>query len=261
MTYARYAGDLFKSRTTLYYLFLREFRARYRYTHLGWLWAVIQPIALMTILSAVFTVFTPVKTASPYPVFSLLNLSVWMFLSGSLTGCVQSLLSNGSLLKKVYFPRMIVPAAVVFGSAIDFGAMLLAVACALAIWRVHLPATALLLGAAIAWQTIFCLSLGTAASMLAVHFRDLRHLIGVALQVWMFASPVLYPVDAVPVPYRSLYMLNPMAGILCFYEDIVLRGAVIHWSQIAISMAMTVLVAVLAAVYFIRYDRTCIDFL
>ena len=257
----RYVADVRRSRMTLYYLCVREFRVRYRYTHLGWLWAVIQPLAMMAALTAVFTIFTPVKTDEPYPVFSLLNLSVWTFFAASLSGSSQSLLSNGPLLKKVYFPRCIVPAAAVFGSAVDFGAMLLSVAAIFAVFRIHLHWTALLLVVAVVWEALFCLAMAVAVSMLTVFFRDLRHLIAVALQVWLFASPVLYPVTAVPERFRHAYMLNPMAGILSFYHDILLRGRIDRPRELAISAAVTVVLLACSAAYFMRRDKNCVDLL
>lgn len=255
----RYLCSAWEGRTTLYYLFLREFKARYRYTYLGYLWALLQPFSLMLVLTAVFTLFAPMKTDVPYPVLSFLNLSVWAFFAGSITGCMNSLLSSGALLKKIYFPRMILPFSVVLGYGVDFLVALLGVACLIVVFKVPLSPVMPLVLLAVAWQLLLCLALGMGVAMLTLYFRDLRHLLTMLLQLWLFASPVIYPLDVVPERYRAVYMLNPMAGVLTLYDNVLLRGTVGSPGQLGISLLATLLVTTVAYGYFVRRDLNCVD--
>lgn len=254
-----YLLRVWQSRQTLQFLFFREFRARYRHTHLGYLWAILQPFSLMVVLTTVFSLVTIVKVDLPYPVLVFLNLSIWTFLAGCVTTCANSLISNGALVKRIYFPRALLPASIVLGQSVDFGIALLGVACLMAVFGVTLPPTAPLLLLAFVWQASLCLCLGMGLAMLTVYFRDVRHIIAVVMQVWLFASPVIYPLSMVPAQYRPYYMINPMAGVLALYDDALLRGNPGNWQELLISLTSTLIIGVVSVRYFIRHDRNCGD--
>jgi lipopolysaccharide transport system permease protein len=204
----------------------RNIRARYQQSSLGWLWAVIVPTAQAAIFSVIFTVFVPIDTGDiPYPVFSYVAVVPWTLLASSLADMSQSLVASMFLITKIYFPREVLPVAAMLARLMDFGVAVGLLVVLMLIFQVPVFLPGLLyLPLILAVQLALILGLGLASAAANVFFRDVQSLITLGLQVWFYASPIIYPVTLVPEPLRPFYFLNPMAGVLTAYRDVLLNG-------------------------------------
>jgi lipopolysaccharide transport system permease protein len=204
----------------------RTLQARYQQSLLGWLWAIVQPAAQTLILAMVFTRVLPVDTGdTPYLLFSYAAMVPWAFLATSLSDMATSIVDNMNLVTKVYFPREALPIASMLARLLDFGiafALLVVLAC---YYQVPLLSPALLvLPIVVALQIVLIAGLGLALAAGNVFVRDVRSLLVLGTQLWFYASPVIYPVDAVPESFRRYYLANPMAGIIEAYRAVMVRG-------------------------------------
>jgi len=252
-------SDLWASRELLYFLIWRDLKVRYKQTVFGVAWVIMQPL-LMTL---VFTIFLG-KLARvpsnniPYPLLVLTGLLPWTFFSTAIIGSSNSLVGNAHLITKVYFPRMTVPLAIVGARVVDFvisfvifGAMMIYYGVVVS-WQIALLPIVILLITALA------LSIGMLTSALNVKYRDVGVAIPVLIQLWMFASPIVYPLELVPERWRSLYSLNPLAGIIMGFRAALL-GNEIHWNALAVSAAVTLCLLIYSAYTFRRMEKTFAD--
>lgn len=212
-------------RPLLYAWIVRTIRARYKQSVLGGLWAIVQPTVATLIFSIVFTYFVPVDTGGiPYVIFSYVAMAPWTFFTTALADMVESLVINMNLVSKIYFPREILPIAALLARLLDFGIASILLVGLLIYFRVRIePTTLLFLPAVIAIQLALALGLGFMGAALNVFYRDVKHIIALLIQVWLYATPIIYPVSSVPAWLRPYYFLNPMAGIIEAYRDILLR--------------------------------------
>lgn len=204
---------------------MRTVKARYQQSLLGGAWAVVQPAASALIFSVIFTRFVPIDTGGvPYIVFSYVALVPWTLFSGSVTDMVDSLVNNMNLIGKIYFPREVLPVAASLARLLDFAIAFAILIILMLLYRMPVFTVQwLYLPVIILVQMIFTLGIGFAGAALNVFYRDMKHLFGLLLQLWLYASPIIYPVTAVPEQFRSLYFLNPMAGILTAYREVILN--------------------------------------
>ncbi|RIK25935.1 MAG: phosphate ABC transporter permease, partial [Chloroflexi bacterium] len=204
----------------------RNIRARYQQSALGWLWAVAQPAAQVAIFTLVFTLIVPIDTGTiPYVLFSYVAIVPWTLLATALPDMANSLVDNMSLVTKIYFPREVLPVAAMLARLLDFVVAAILVVCLLLFYQMPpFPAGWLYLPVILSIQLLLLLGLGLACAALNVFFRDVRSLLVLGLQLWFYASPVIYPVSLVPEWLRPFYFLNPMAGIIAAYRDILLEG-------------------------------------
>jgi lipopolysaccharide transport system permease protein len=220
------ATQLYQARDLLWAWTLRNIRARYQQTSLGWMWAIIQPTAQVLIFTLIFTRFVPIETGSiPYPVFSFVAIVPWTLLAASLTDMSQVLVANMNLVTKIYFPREVLPIAALLARMMDFGVAVGLVALLLVYYRV--PAFAqgwLFLPIILAIQLLLVLGLGLASAAANVFFRDVQSLLALGLQIWFYACPIIYPAALVPPALQPLYFLNPMAGVVEAYRGVLLNG-------------------------------------
>ena len=217
---------LFQARDLLIEWTSRNIRARYQQSALGWLWAVIQPVAQVAMFTVIFTVVVPVNTGDiPYILFVYVSLVPWTFLTSSLTDMSDSLVGNMGLITKIYFPREVLPVAAMLARLMDLGVAAVLIVILVLIYQPALsPAGLLFVPIILAIQFALILGVGLAAAAANVFFRDVRSLLGLGLQLWFYASPNIYPVTLVPERLQPFYFLNPMAGILESYRDVLLRG-------------------------------------
>jgi lipopolysaccharide transport system permease protein len=204
----------------------RIIRGRYQQTALGWLWAVVQPVATAAIFTVVFTHFVPVSTGGvPYIVFSFTALLPWTLLSMSLSDMSVSLVQNMNLVTKVYFPREILPIAAMMARMPDFAVSAILLAGMLIYYRLPVsPAGLLFLPVVLGIEVALILGLGIGSACLNAFYRDADPLLRLVLQIWFYASPVIYSINTVPTWMRGYYYLNPMAGVIEGYRDILLNG-------------------------------------
>lgn len=247
-------GDL------LYTLTAHRISVRYRQTALGVVWAVLQPLLMMLIFTGVFSVLARMPSDGvPYPLFAYTALLPWTFFSTALTNATGSLVSHTQLITRVYFPREILPLTYLFAALFDL-AIGLAVFAALAAWydspftreALHLLPVVLLLAA---WTLAVSLILSAAQ----VRWRDVGVGLPLGLQLWLFASPVIYPLSAVPDGWRPWYLLNPMAGVISAFRDGLLHG--VQPDPVPLRYAAVVTACLLPAAYlfFKRAEATMAD--
>lgn len=248
-------------REILWQLAMREVRVRYKQALLGAAWAVLQPLALMLVFTVFFSKFLRVPSDGiPYPLFAYCALLPWGFFASSLSSSVTSLTGNAHLVTKVYFPREILPLASMLAAAADFGVALLLFVGMLVFYRV--PVTAYLLFAPLILFVQLVLTVGVALlfSALNVRYRDVRHAVPLLIQVWMFATPIIYPIGIIPEPFRSVcLLLNPMAGIIDGYRSVAVLGLPPDLRAVGSAALVSVIVASASYVYFKRTEAAFAD--
>jgi lipopolysaccharide transport system permease protein len=200
----------------------RNIRARYQQSVLGWFWAILQPTAQVAIYTIVFTYIIRVDTGNvPYVVFSYIAMIPWTLFSTSLTDMSNSLVDNITLVNKIYFPREVLPVAALLARLMDFAVAAILLIILMVIYKVQIFFLGLLvLPVILIIQLGLMLGIGLATAAANVFIRDIRSLMILALQIWFYASPILYPVSFIPEGWRWLYFLNPMAGIITAYRDV-----------------------------------------
>lgn len=221
-----YPQELYQAKDLLWAWTGRNIRIRYQQSALGWLWAVIQPAAQVAIFTLVFTLFIPVDTGDvPYVVFSYVALVPWTLLAAALPDMANALVDNMSLITKIYFPREALAVAALLARLVDFMIASGMVVVLLLIYQVPVSALGLLyLPVALTIELLLILGLGLICAALNVFFRDVRSLLVLGLQLWFYASPILYPVSLVPAYLRPIYDLNPMVGVLEVFRTVLLQG-------------------------------------
>lgn len=206
---------------------LRIIRARYQQSVLGGLWAVIQPASTVIIFTIIFTQIVQVDTqGTPYALFSFAAMVPWTFFTSAISDMVASLVENMNLVTKVYFPREILPVAALLARFLDFliASVMLAVLMFIYHTSPFLPGL-IFLPALILVQAALALGLGLLGAALNVFYRDIKHVFTLGLQLWFYASPIIYPVDKanhLPEPLHTLYFLNPMVGVIKGYRNVLL---------------------------------------
>lgn len=221
-------SELLDHRELLWAWTLRTLRARYQQSFLGGLWAIAQPALTALIFTVIFTRFIPVNTGEvPYSIFSYTAMVPWVLLSTGITDMVESLVSNFSLVSKIYFPRMILPLAALLARLVDALIASAILVVLLFVYRDQLAVSSrawFWLPVAFAVQLSLMVGVGLLGAALNVFFRDVRHVLALGLQIWFYASPIIYPTTAVPAQLQPIYYLNPMAGIISSYRGIILTG-------------------------------------
>jgi lipopolysaccharide transport system permease protein len=255
-----YFQKLLEGRELLYFLTLREIKAKYKQTVLGVSWAFLQPLLLMLTFTVVFSLLTEVPTDGlPYAIFSYCAILPWSFFSGILSRGTGSLVSNQVLINKIYFPRDIIPLAVIGAAIVDFviGAMLFVVL----LWFYHIPLTAygLLFFPIFLIQLLLTTGLILILSPLNVFYRDIGHVLPLLTQIWMFATPVIYPLSVVPESFRAIYSLNPMAGIIDGYRAVLLHGTLPDMQSLTMSLLVALAALGGGLVYFKRVEFELAD--
>ncbi|MFL6256703.1 MAG: ABC transporter permease [Pyrinomonadaceae bacterium] len=252
-------GDLWAYRELLYFLTWRDIKVRYKQTLMGVAWVVLQPLLTMLIFTVVFTRFVKLEESSiPYPLFAYAGLLLWTFFSVSVTSGTHSLISNTSLVTKVYFPRAFIPAAAVGAGLVDLSVGAVPLVALALYYRVHVTWGLLLLPFFVLLGAMLALSVGMISSALTVRYRDLRHALPFLLQLWMFASPVLYPIDLVTERWRWLFAANPMTGVLEGFRAS-LAGTGFDWSLVAVPAVLAPVLVCVAYYVFRRLEDTFAD--
>lgn len=252
-------GELWHSRELLYFLTLRDIKVRYKQTLMGVAWVIIQPLLTVIIFTLVFNRFVRLETGSlPYPLFAFSGLLLWLFFSNAVTNSTHSLVSNANLITKVYFPRMFVPAASVGAGLVDLAVAFLLLIVLCFYYGVGLTLNALLLPFFILLMALLALGVGLISAAVTVKYRDLRHALPFVIQLWMFASPVIYPASIVPEKWKWMVLINPVAGIIEGFRSS-LTGRPFDWMHVSISAGITLLILVCSFYTFRRFEHTFAD--
>jgi lipopolysaccharide transport system permease protein len=252
-------AELWRHRELLYFLTWRDVKLRYKQTLLGAAWAIIQPLCAMLLFTLIFARLARMPSDNiPYPVFAYAGLLPWTFFANAITSSANSLVGNAGLVTKVYFPRLIIPASPVLAGLVD-----LAIAFALLIplliyYRTTITWQLLLLPAFLAWATLLAFGVGVILATLNVRYRDIRYALPFMVQLWLFASPVIYPLSIVPARWKWLVMLNPMTGIIEGVRSS-LFGHAFDWAAIGVSIEVTLSITGLSIYYFRRVEDNFAD--
>jgi lipopolysaccharide transport system permease protein len=207
--------EVWDARELLYFLVWRDVKVRYKQTALGVAWALIQPLAAMLVFSIFFGRLAKMPSGGvPYPLFAYVGLVPWQLFSFALTESSNSLVNNKSLITKVYFPRILVPAASIVAGLVDFAISFVVLLGMMLFYGVVPTARVLALPLLVLFAAFAALAVGLWLAALNVKFRDVRYVIPFLTQFWLFATPIAYPAELVPPAYRVLYGLNPMVGVV-----------------------------------------------
>lgn len=252
--------EVWAYRELLYFLVWRDVKVRYKQTALGAAWAIIQPFMTMVVFSIFFGRLANIPSDGiPYPIFSFTALVPWTFFSNGLTNASSSLVGSANLLKKVYFPRLVIPIAAVAAGIVDFGlafAVLLGMMLFYGIvptWNiVWLPVFLLL-------ALITALGVGLWLAALNVEYRDIRYVVPFLTQFWLFGTPIAYPSSLLAEPWRTVYGLNPMVGVVEGFRWALLGTDTAPGVLAVVSFLAAVVILVSGAFYFRRMEKTFAD--
>ena len=251
--------DLWAYRELLFFLTWRDVKVRYKQTALGAAWAILQPLFMMVIFTIFFGRLAGVDSAGiPYPLFALAGLVPWTFFSNAITASGNSLVGSSNLITKVYFPRLIVPAAAMLAGFVDFALAFLLFCALMAYYRVALTMQVLFLPVLVLLTALFALGVGTWMSALNVKYRDVRFALPFIIQLWLFVSSVILPSSALPLKWRRLLILNPMSGIIEGYRS-ALFGLPFDWPALGMATVITLAVLIYAIYSFARVERSFAD--
>ncbi len=253
-------SELWAARELLYFLTWRDIKVRYKQTAMGAAWAIIQPLVTMLVFTLFFNQFVGVSSNGiPYPIFAYTGLLPWTFFANAVSNCSISLVNNSNLITKVYFPRLLIPAAAVAAGLVD-----------LAIASIILVGLALYYGLAVTWSgllmlplyvaltTLFALGVGVWLAALTVKYRDVRHALPFVLQLWMFASPIIYPSSVVTPRWRWVLLINPMAGIIENFRAS-LTGHSVNRESLGLATVVILVMLLVAVFSFRRFERSFAD--
>lgn len=256
---AQTVGDLYRDRELLYFLVWKDIKVRYKQTALGVAWVILQPLLGMMLFTILFGKVAKLPSDGlPYPVFYYASLLSWTYFSTSLTTASNSVIDNSALVTKVFFPRILLPASAVFAALIDLAIASLILFGLLLFHQMPLTTELFFLPLVLALLLVFTLGVGQLFAALNVNYRDIKHALPFFVQLWMFASPVVYPLSMVPERYHWLVSLNPIAGIIEATRAII-AGRPIPWDWLGISCIVTVVVFVVGVWYFHRTARRFAD--
>jgi lipopolysaccharide transport system permease protein len=253
-------AELWRNRELLYFLTWRDIKIRYKQTVLGAAWALLQPAFMMLIFTLVFSRLAGAVEDVPYPLFALAGLVPWTFFANAVSNSGNSLVNNVQLVTKVYFPRLLMPAASVFAGLVDLGVSAMLLGAMMLYYRIHLTLHIFMLPVLFALTTLCALSTGMWMSALNVKYRDVRFALPFIVQLWLFASSVVVPSSVVPERLRWLLYLNPMSAIIEGCRA-ALFSTPFHWRALGIAAALTMAGFAVAAHFFKQTERSFADFI
>jgi len=253
-------GELWEYRELFAFLVWRDVKVRYKQTVLGAAWAVLQPFLTMIVFSLFFGRLAGVPSDDvPYPIFSYSALVPWTFLATAVTQSSNSLVTSANLLRKIYFPRLIVPTSTVFAALVDFSIAFAVLLAMMAFYGFAPTANALWLPLLLLLALVTALGVGLWLSALNVQFRDVRYTVPFLVQFWLFATPIAYPSSLLPEVWRPLYAVNPMVGVVEGFRWALLGTDTAPGPMIAVSCLAAVTLLVSGALYFRRMEKTFAD--
>lgn len=255
--------ELYKYREVLYALSLREIKSRYNQTIIGFIWPVIQPLTLMLILSIVFDKFFKIDNGNiPYPIFLYSALVPWGFFSKTVTNSTTSLITNRTLVTKIYFPKEIIPLSLVIANLMDFISAFLILILMMFYYGTPLSLLTFLVIPIFFIQIIFTISFTLFFSVSTVYFRDIGNAINLIIQAWMYASPIIYSATKIPDKYLSYYMiLNPISPLIEANRTIITKGQIFGVKYIFISFVISTLLLMISYSVFKKAEKSFADIL
>jgi lipopolysaccharide transport system permease protein len=252
--------ELWEYRELLYFLIWRDIKVRYKQTALGATWAIIQPFFTMVVFSLFFGRLAKVPSDGiPYPIFSFAALVPWTFFANGLTQSSNSLVGSANLITKVYFPRLTIPIASVLSGIVDFVLAFIVLVGMMLYYGMMPTLNVLWLPLFLLLALVASLGVGLWLSALNVEYRDVRYVVPFITQFWLFVTPIAYPSSLLHEPWRSLYGLNPMVGVVEGFRWALLRTNTAPGPIIAVSSLAALVILVTGAFYFRRMEKTFAD--
>jgi lipopolysaccharide transport system permease protein len=252
--------ELWEYRELFYFFAWRDVKVRYKQTFLGVLWALIQPFFTMVVFTLLFGRVARIPTEGiPGPIFYLTALLPWTYFSSTLSGAGMSLISNSNLLTKIYFPRVILPAAAALSGLVDFLIACVLLAAIMAYYHAPVGWGLLLWPVLVALLILQALGVGLFLAAVNVRYRDVKYAIPFMIQLWLFVTPIIYPSSMVPEKFRWLVALNPMSGLIEAFRHTVAPGQAVNWPMLGFSAAFTIVVFAAGAAYFKRTEMAFAD--
>ena len=263
-----HVAGLWHYRDLLLTLTAHRVKVRYKQSALGMSWAVLQPLALMLIYTVIFSHIARMPSdGAPYAVFAYTALLPWTTFSTALGNATNGVVGHAGLITKVYFPREILPLSYIIAALVDFVIAAVVLAGLLVYYRIPLTANALYMFPIVLTMMVFSLAVSLFLSALQVRFRDVGVGLPLLIQVWMFATPVIYPLSAVmesdrlPDTAKLVYSLNPMVGIVENFRRVILHGTSPDWDSFALAAGVSLVLLPLTYAYFKRTEATMADFI
>lgn len=251
--------ELADYRDLLYFFTIRGIKARYAQSVLGISWAIIQPLFSTLIFTVIFGKLAGVKSDGiPYALFSFAAMVPWNYFASTLNESANSLVTNASMINKVYFPRIILPLSAAFSKLTDLMIGLLVLGVFMLYFEVIPAITILMLPVFILILLFTSLGLGMMLSAMSVQYRDIKHALSFVIQIFMYATPVVYPVSLIPEKFRIWYCLNPMAGVIEGFRSAVYGGDFM-WSYILPGIPVALACFIFGALYFRKMEKNFAD--
>ncbi|HJU10089.1 MAG TPA: ABC transporter permease, partial [Candidatus Binataceae bacterium] len=243
----------------LYFLAWRDVKVRYKQTVLGAAWVILQPVLTMVVFTVLFGRLAKVPSeGEPYAIFSYAGLLPWNFFNTAVVNSSNSLITSTNLITKVYFPRLLVPTAAVTAALLDLTIASLMLFVIMPLYGAQFHLTLLLFIPLMALTALVAAAIGIWTSALNVKYRDIRYALPFVMQIWMFLTPVIYPVSFLPHNWQWLLRLNPLSGIIEGFRDAIF-GRPLNWAGLGISTAITLVLLVIATVIFHRMEKEFAD--
>ena len=252
-------SEMWRYRELLHFLTVRDIKVRYKQTVLGGLWAILQPFMSMVVFTVFFGMLAKIPSDNiPYPIFVYTALLPWLFFSNGISNAGNSVVASSNLISKVYFPRIIIPAASLGSGLLDFFVAFIILIVMMFYYGIYPGWGLFLLPFLMLGVIIATLGIGMMLSALNVAYRDFRYVIPFLVQFWLFATPVIYPASIIPEKWRWLINLNPMAGLITAFRSSLLNTPIL-WSDLVISVAVSIALFIIGIVYFTRMERRFAD--
>ncbi|MGD0713766.1 MAG: ABC transporter permease [Gaiellaceae bacterium] len=256
--------ELWSYRELFYFFAWRDIKVRYKQTAIGVVWAVFQPFVTMVVFTVFFNRVAGIKApdAIPYAIFSYTGLLFWNFFSNALLACSNSMVANQSVITKIYFPRIIAPFSATIVNLVDFLFAFLVYAGLLAYYRIVPGVSGIVLFLPMLLLAfVAATGLGLFLAALNVRYRDVRFIVPFLVNMFLFLTPVIYPVSLVPARYQWILYLNPMTGIIQTVRAGMLHEGMIQWGMLSISLVGAIFAMTGGLFYFKRQERSFADFI
>ncbi|GAA5507330.1 ABC transporter permease [Novipirellula caenicola] len=253
-------GELWEYRELLYFLTWRDIKVRYKQTLLGAAWAIIQPLSTMVVFTLFFGKLAEMPSDGvPYPIFSFAALVPWTFFANAMVASSNSLVQGSNLLKKVYFPRLALPISTVLGGVVDFALAFSVLVLMMFYFGIAPTWNVIVLPFLLLLAFMTSLGVGLWLSAMNVRYRDVRYVLPFITQLWMFATPVVYPSSMLEEPWRTLYGINPMVGVVEGFRWALAGTDTAPGPMIAVSTVVSILILISGAFYFRRMEKSFAD--
>ncbi|MTI80579.1 MAG: ABC transporter permease [Firmicutes bacterium] len=252
------ARDLYTYKDLLMNLTFNELKLKYKNSIMGFLWSLLNPLMMLIIYSIAFKIILRIPVEN-FALFVFIGLLPWMFVQGSISQSTNSIINNQNLLKKVYFPRIIIPMSVIMSNLINFLINLIVLLAALFIYNIEITIAITLFPLITFVNWLIVAGLSILLSSITVKYRDISHLVDVIFMAWFYLTPIIYPLSMVPEPYKSIIQLNPFTGVVEMYREILLDGKIPDQASILTAFLYGIMIFILGVYVFYKREKDFVE--